>query len=215
MRLFYTVIVCCFFMGLALQSHADLIIFRNGDFKYGTVQKVVGGYTLTTPDGKAQFFKDIQVQEVVLGVPQPTTGQIVQATDFIHEATDTVWSITDEITVTTSVPTEDDKEVFIEVEKGFEISKFSIYPTRYSFFNRRGSFFIGHIINNTQRDIYGIDFRMYFYNQDDKLMITKDFYSNRLPATQPGRPPFPRRFGVSLPDVPIESIKRVKLVRKF
>lgn len=202
-------------LGMTSVSYADLMIFRNGDFKYGTVQKVVGGYTLTTPDGKAQFFKDIQVQEVVIGVQQPTTGQIVQATDFIHEATTTIWSITEEITVSTTITTDDEKEVFLEVENGYEIPKFVIYPTSYPFFGRRGAFFTALIVNNTPNDIYGIDFRIYFYNQEDKLMITKDFYSNRLPATQPGQRPFARRFSVSLPDVPVESIKRVRLVRKF
>lgn len=214
--LYRLLIVFIVWLGAASVSFADLMIFRNGDFKYGIVQKVVGGYTLTTPDGKAQFFKDIQVQEVVVGVQQPTAGQIVQATNFIHEATTTVWRATDEITVSsTTITTEDEKEVFLEVENGYEIPKFVLYPTSYPFFGRRGSFFSAWIVNNTPNDIYGIDFRIYFYNQEDKLMITKDFYSNRLPATQPGRQPFARRFSVSLPDVPIESVKRIKLVRKF
>ncbi len=215
MNRFRLFIAACIFFGTALSLYADLIIFRNGDFRYGTAQKVQGGYTLTQPDGRSQFFKDIQVREVVQGVQKPTTGQVVNATDFVHEATTTVWSITREITTTTTIPTEDDKAVLLDVENGFEITKFAIYPTRYSFFNRRGSFFIGLLVNNGQQDIYGIDFRMYFYNQNDELMITKDFYSNRLPATIPGRAPFARRFAVSLPDVPIESIKRIRLVRKF
>ena len=207
-------IILTLFM-VSMESWSALLIFRNGDFKYGVVQKVQGGYRLTDDQGKLWIYKDVQVREYAPLISKPGSGTIVQATDFIHEATSAIWSITEELTVPLKIETDDERDFFIDVEKGFEIPKLKLYSTSFPFFNRQGSFLSAIIVNSSTKAVYGIEFRIYVYNQEDKLMITKDFYANRLPPTSPAGKKFGRKFSVSLPDVPLKSIKRMRVVRKF
>ena len=198
---------------MARPAAADLIIFYNGDFKYGQVKDIGNEYSLTI-NNVIKIYKKSQVREVAYGVNAPAPGEIVSVTDFIHAATDSIWQITGAITLRSPLQGENNRQVLLDVEEGFTIQQIYIFPTTYSFFDFRGSFLAAAIVNSTTKAQNDLEFRVYFYGDKDQLISSKDFYVNRLPP-QVGNRPVGRRFALTMPDVPFDSIRRVRIVRKF
>lgn len=203
----------------ALTARADLMIFYNGDFKYGQTQKTDGGWTLAV-DGKTETYKDSQVKLVVPGIEEPAPGEVVTATDFRHEATEAIadhkiWNITAARANRFVLRGEEDREVLMDVEEKFAIPRIHIHPAHYSFYKQRGSYMTAAIVNETTETLRGVEFRVFFYGAEEQLLTSKDFYVHRLPGTPEGGRPIPRRFGLEIPDLPFEAIHRLRVVRKF
>ena len=203
------------FVFSALEAAGDLVIFHNGDFRYGKafVIQPEGDVSLTV-NGATKIYKKSQVRQVVMGVDAPPPGTIVSVTDFIHSATAEIVGITGWITHRQKMTNFDGKQLVVDVEDGFDIPMLQLYPASYSFFNRQGSFLRAALVNSSTEALSGIEFRVTFFQKDDKLLASKDFYIQRFPAgsaTASAR----RIFEVDLPDIPYANVQRMRVVRKF
>ncbi len=204
-----TGILVLFLCGLTGIAFADLILFHNGDFLIGDANEMKNGDVILTADGVQKVFKSIQVKDIIFGATSPVS--IPGASNAIADAS--ILPITLDITHRKEMTNHDGRKFIVDCQDGFEIPFVNLYPKTYSFFNRRGSKLRAGLVNNTTQELNGATFRVFFYDNQDKLMVTKDFYILRLrPTTQTRRM---RIFEVDMVDVPYERVRRMRVVERF
>ncbi len=204
-------------MGFALptSAYADLVIFHNGDYRYGdVVRDASGNITITFPNGDSEKFHKRQVRYVHDGVQKPAMGEVVSVSEFVQAATAEIYEVTGNITHSKTMKNPDGKEFQVDVQNDYEIPVMRFFPTRYSFFNRPGAYLVLKLQNTTQETHQSLTFRVFVYDQQDQLVATKDFLVHRLPPTTPeGRGG--RVVEIDIPDVRYEQINRIRVVRRY
>ena len=207
-------LVILFIVMLSFESSADLVLFRNGDHRYGKATELKDGSVMLDVNGAIKIFKQIQVKEVFMGIEPPKAGEVISVTGFMLKGGPDIIGVTGSITHRNKIKTIGGKMMTLDVEDGFDINVMQMFPTKYSFFNRRGCFVAGVLINPTTRTWRALQLRAHLYDSKDKMLTSKDFYIFRIPAATakgPGR----RKFELNFTDVAYERIERMRMVRKF
>lgn len=195
-------------------SHADLLVFTNGDFKYGKVTELPDRTVILEASGTVKYYKRNQIIQIAPGIDPPANGEIVSVSNFHQIGGAPILDITGPITRRTSVQTIRGKTILLDVEVDFAVPVVQLFPMRYSFYNRRGCFMAGLLINSSTRTWNSIEMRAHLYDSNDRILSSKDFYIYRIPrATEKG--PGQRKFEINFPDVPYEQVNRMRLIRKF
>lgn len=215
-RVIWAVVIACIGIG-TFPVLADLLIFFNGDFYYGkgTVLQPSGDVIIEVR-GVARRFKKSQIRQFIPGIDAPAPGQIVSVTDFKHIASLDIPSITAEITNPYGpIKVGKDKEMMLDVEKGFEIPALRLWPSAYSFYRRNGCFMAGILVNNTTETYSGLQFRAHLYDENARILSSKDFTVFRFPGIAPDGTPGQRKFEIDFPDVSYALVHRMRILRKF
>ncbi|RJP29966.1 MAG: hypothetical protein C4527_10840 [Candidatus Omnitrophota bacterium] len=206
--LFYLLIV--FSTGLIGVAIADIVIFHNGDIRVGDAKRLDDDSVSLVVDGVQKIFKSIQVKEIIAGAT--SIDQVTGSLAAIAKAS--LLPITLPITVSKEMTNQDGKTLVVDCQKGFDISFVNLYPKNYSFYNRRGSYLRAGLVNNTTKELRGIEFRVFFFDNKSDLLTTKDFYVLRLPPAAQTRMKW-KLFEMDLMDVPYEKVSRIRVVNKF
>ncbi len=207
-------LVLLFIVILSFESFADLVVFNNGDHRYGKATELKDGSVMLDVNGTLKIFKKSQVQDVFKGVNRPKAGEVLSASGFTEKAGPEIIGVTGPITHRKKIKTLGGKMMTLDVEDGFDINVMQMFPTKYSFFNRRGCFMAGVLINPSTRTWRALQLRAHLYDAKDKMLTSKDFYIFRIPAATakgPGR----RKFEMNFTDVAMERVQRMRIVRKF
>lgn len=197
-----------------LLAWSDLVIFHNGDFRYGEVTELPNQEISLWEDGGIRHYKKSQIREIIKGINRPAPGEIVTATDFVYAATAELLTGTGAITHRVSIQAAPGKKLVVDVENGFEVPRLRIWRSGYPFFQRQGCFLAGELVNATTQTWVNTTFRATLYDEKDTLLSSKDFYVFRLPPGGPKQPSL-RKFELDFPDVPYPRVKRMRLVRRF
>ncbi len=210
-------IACVIWIASATAAHADLVIFHNGDFKFGNVQVHNASKEVwIDADGEIKRYWERQVRDIIRDVGPPQHGEVLQLPGFVYSTTPTIPSVTAPITHRNVLKSgnEDEREIAFDVEDGFDVNTIHLMGARYGFFNRPGSYLV-LILENIQTTSWkGTQFRLTFYGEDDKLLASKDFYVwNLAGSNQKLIPKIVKN--IAIPDVPYNMIQRIRLVRKF
>lgn len=196
---------------LSFSSYGDVIIFFNGDTRYGKIIEDVSVSCTIDINGVTETFSKKCVEKIIAGINQPASGEIASSTDgkFVHKPSGNIYDITGDIAIRKKMTNTDGRDFKMDVETTFDIPTCRFFPANYSFYNRRGTYLIGSVTNKADQIWQGIEFRVTLFNKQDKLIGSKDFYVFRLPKA--GR----RSFELALPDIPYDMIDRIRIVRKF
>ncbi len=202
------------FLLLGFYSHADLVLFYNGDHRYGKATELQDGTVMLDVNGTIRYYKRDQIKEIGYGIEKPADGTVVSITDFTQIVGANILFVTGPITHRTQIKTQDGKQLRMDVEDGFDVPILHVFPARYGFYNRRGCFIAGLLINPSTRTWHALQLRAHLYDKNDRILSSKDFYIFRIPAATP-QGPGQRKFEMNFPDVPYEYVDRMRLVRKF
>ncbi len=207
-------LVLVFILILSFESSADLVVFNNGDHRYGKATELKDGSVMLNVNGTIKIFKKAQVKDVFMGIDPPKAGEIRSVSDFTSKGGPEIIGVTGAITHQNRIKTLGGKMVTMDVEDGFDVNVMQMFPTTYSFFNRRGCFVAGVLINPTTRSWRALQLRAHLFDAKDKILTSKDFYIFRIPAAT-AKGPGQRKFEMNFTDVAYERIERMRLVRKF
>lgn len=190
---------------------SDLIIFHNGDYRYGQVNVLDNGVVILTTDRGEERYKAHQVEDIQMGVdePAPSPSGLTAAA-----ATPVIPDITAPITTRKNLKDRFGKSLIIDIENGYDVEAFQLWPTRYAFFGRTGCFIAGILVNSSTESRAAIEFRATVYGQEDNMLTSKDFYVFRLPGSTP-QGPGKRKFEIEFPDTAYQQVHRMRIVRKF
>lgn len=203
-------------------THADMIIFHNGERRFGVANLIAGTSDVTlTKDNITKQYSALQIRDIVFGVDSPEDIQddIASAT-AIQSPTETyipfassgsIIDITGANVYRKTMENNDGREFIIDIEEYFDITIFRAYPIRYSFFGREGVFIVALLKNREPLPWHPAEFRLKIFNEDNTLIASKDFYVFRLP----GQGNRGRVIEVEVPDVPYESVHHISIVRKW
>ncbi|HOL94074.1 MAG TPA: hypothetical protein PLH79_06985 [bacterium] len=200
--------------GLPLPAWSDLVIFHNGDFRYGDVTELPNQEIALMEDGTTRQYKRSQIREIIKGINRPSPGEIVTATGFVHAATAELLAVTGAITHRVLLQAAPGKKLVVDVENGFAVPRLRIWRSGYPFFQRQGCFIAGELVNATTHTWFNTTFRATLYDGKDTILSSKDFYVFRLGPGLPNQPSM-RKFEIDFPDVPYPRVKRMRLVRRF
>jgi hypothetical protein len=205
--------IAFFLFPLSVQS--DVIIFHNGDARYGNIVESATEIRLDR-NGKIEIYNKKQVQKLIPGLDKPDMGEeaVKKEEDYSHKPSGNIFSITGSNTVQKKMATPEGKELLVDIDNKFDIAQLRLLPVRYSFYNRQGCYLIGALTNNSDITWHGVQFRVTLYNPSDRLLASKDFYIFRMPKPSPDGSSR-RVFEIAIPDVPYEQVSRIRLVRKF
>lgn len=192
----------------------DLVIFHNGDFRYGEVTELPDEEISLLEEGVTRPYKKSQIREIIKGINKPIPGEVVRATDFVHAATAELMAVTGSATQRTRIKDGSGKEIVLDVEDGFEVPRVRMWRSRYPFFQRQGCFIAGVLVNSTTKTWSNTTFRATLYDGKDKVLASRDFYVFRLPPGTPQKPGM-RKFELDFPDVPYPRVTRIRVVRCF
>jgi len=203
---------------MVTKAEADLLIFYNGAYEYGDVahDPAKKTYVLTLPNGATEMYTNRQVRSFHPGIQRPALGEVVRVSDFVHSATaeDQIFDITGDITHSQEVSFPDGKKIDLAVQNDYAVPALRLQPTSFSFYNRRGTYMVFRIQNNTDTTQESVTFRVSVFDPQDNLLVTRDFFVRRLPPSTPdGRGG--RVINVELPDVLYEQIGGFRIVRKY
>jgi len=199
---------------LGRTSQADLVVFSNGDYAYGKVTELPDRTVIVETGDKVKYYKRSQITLISPGTDPPAKGEIVSASNFTQMGGAEVLPVTGPIDLRSSVTTIRGKTLTLDIDEEFTVPVVQLFPMRYGFFNRRGCFMAGLIVNSSTRTWNSIEMRAHLFDKDNRMLTSKDFYIYRIPrATQNG--PGQRKFEINFPDVAYERVDRMRLVRKF
>ncbi len=207
---FLAILLALFSTCLISIAVSDIIIFHNGDIRIGDADELSKKEVSMTKDGVQKIYKSIQIKEIIWGATSP--DQIPGASPGIALAS--LLPVTLPITHRKEMSNHDGRTLTIDTQRGFDVAFVNLYPKNFAFYNRRGSFLRAGLINNTTKILRGITFRTFFFDQNEELLSTKDFYvRNLMPADQTTRKW--RIFEINLMDVPYERVSRIRIVNRF
>lgn len=203
---------------MVTKAEADLLVFYNGAYEYGDVvhDPQNNTYVLTLPNGATEMYSNRQVRNFYPGIQRPAVGEVVRVSDFVHAATaeDQIYNITADITHSQEVTFPDGKKIDLSVQNDYAVPALRLQPARYSFYNRQGTYMVFRIENNTDTTQESVSFRVSVFDQQERLLVTRDFFVRRLPPKAPdGRGG--RVINIELPDVLYDQIGGFRIVRKY
>lgn len=210
------------FMGVV--ASADLVIFNNGERRYGKANYIASSsdIVLISSDSSKQF-SSRQIRQIIWGVDGPggiPASATTAAAAIIKGTTETyipfsssgdIFDITGANVYRKTMTNNDGREFILDVEEYFDVPMMRIYPTSYSFFGRRGCFFVALLKNREPLPWHPAEFRIKFFKEDGTLLSSKDIYVFRLP----GKNNSGRVLEAEFPDVPYELVKHITMVRRW
>ncbi len=199
---------------MGFNTHADLILFHNGDHHYGKVKENPDGTIQLDLTQTVKYYKKNQVKEIFYGINQPATGEVVSVTNYNEIGGTKIISVTGPITHRSIVQTSGGKLLQVDVEDGFQVPIIQLFPRKYGFYNRSGCFMAGLLINTSTQAWNALQMRVHLYDPDNRILSSKDFYIYRIPPAA-NNIPGQRKFEIVFADVPYDRVDRMRLVRKF
>lgn len=212
---------------LANLAAADMVIFHNGERRFGAATILSSSDVLLETNGVSKIYLARQVREVLFGVNrediQPATPVApVPAPADLDDATETympfvssgdIFDVTGVNIYRKKLTTAEGRDFIVDVEEYFDIPIIQVLPMSYGFFARRGTFLRAIIYNREDILWNPVSFRIFLFDQEDRLLSTKDIYVRRLPATR--EIPQRRLVTADFPDTPYERVYRLRFARKF
>ncbi|MBN2328669.1 MAG: hypothetical protein JXR73_16125 [Candidatus Omnitrophica bacterium] len=201
-------------LAMGYESQADLVLFHNGDYCYGKVRELSDGRIQVEANDSVKQYKKSQISNIEYGLNEPKNGETVSMGDFTHVGGASILSVTGEDVQRSEVEMISGKNLTLEVENGFGIPVIHIFPTRLPFYNRKGCFVAGILVNSSTRTWSSLEMRAHLYGGKNRVLASKDFYIFKIPPDAPqssGR----RKFELNFPDIDYQSVNRMRIVRKF
>lgn len=202
-------------------ASADMVVFQNGERRYGAASYIGSTSDIVlVSDNSSKQFRSTQIREIVWGIDGPIPSSTTLAAATVPGATETyipfasggsVFDITGASVYRKTMTNNDGREFILDVEEFFDVPIMRLYPTTYSFFGRRGCFFVALLKNREPLPWHPAEFRVKFFKEDGTLLTSKDFYVYRLPGKNTGA----RVVEVEFPDVPYELVKHITMIRKW
>lgn len=213
-RIYFLIVVLLGAFTFNSASRADLIVFHNGDYRYGQIRELNDGTVILKIGDQEKDYKRSQIKTLSYGTNPPAAGEILAVTDFNQIGGADILSVTGPITRRAEVKTQSGRLFTLDVENIFEMPIVQFFPARYSFFQRQGCFMAGLLINSSTQTYNTLEMRAHLFDGENRILTSKDFYIYHIPGlTEKG--PGQRKFEINFPDVPYDRVARMRLVRKF
>lgn len=214
-----------FLIGLLCASSAiaDMVIFQNGERRFGDAEIDAASDVVLTVEGVSKVYKRHQVRDVIFGVDQAdiqdaTPAEPVQSPTETYlpyqPSADSIYDITGANYYRKTLENSLGREFTVDVEEFFDVPVIRVFPVSYGFFARRGTFVRILMTNRDDRTWNALQLRINLFDEEDQLLSSRDVYVFRLPPTQQdsvGR----RVLEANFADVPYDRVERVQVMRRF
>ncbi len=209
------------FAGLLIPNlcAADLIIFSNGDQRFGKILGYTKGHIIVEIDGQKLEFSTAAIKGFQTGVDKPEDATLLK--DRVSPPAGVAEMVQRATGVDINVSKRrlgEDRELTVISEKEISVPWIGMGYSKSSFYGRLGSYIQGTIRNDAPpaeeggfnySRIRGYDFILQAFGTDDEVLASQRFYLVRFP---PGRA---ISFKVQFPFLDLNRIERIRITRRF